>query len=103
MVDINENFDLELFRARTHFNLRHNSLHSETWEKAIAEAFKGRWIKGSADLADAVMSKKDVWEILNNTDDNVVLSVKSRKIDPHRKKRIKRFYYAPRKFPLWRH
>lgn len=87
MVNMTNAFDLELFRARTHFNLRHNSIHSETWEKSIAEAFKGRWIKGSADLADAVMSKNDVWGILTN--DNTVLSVKSRKIDPHRKKRIK--------------
>lgn len=72
-----KNFNLDLFRARTHFNLRHNSLHAETWEKAVAEAFGGRWVKGSADLADAYKSS-----------DEIIYSVKSRKVDPQRKKRI---------------
>lgn len=77
MIDHIKTFNLDLFRARTHFNLRHNSLHSDTWEKAIAEAFDGRWVKGSADLADAYKSS-----------DRVIYSVKSRKVDPQRKKRI---------------
>ena len=31
-------FDIDLFRAKTHFNLRHNSISSDNWEKAIADA-----------------------------------------------------------------
>ena len=63
-------FDIDLFRAKTHFNLRHNSISSDNWEKAIADATNSRWIKGSADLADAY-----------NKHEAVSISVKSRKFD----------------------
>jgi hypothetical protein len=70
-------FDIDLFRAKTHFNLRHNSISSDNWEKAIADATGSRWIKGSADLADAF-----------NKQEKVAISVKSRKFDPQIKKTI---------------
>lgn len=70
-------FDDQLFQALTHFHLRHNSINSENWEHIVAEATNSRWIKGSAHLADAV-----------NAHQSVCISIKSRKIDPHRKKRV---------------
>lgn len=70
-------FDIEKFRAFTHFNLRHNSLSSEAWEQIIAYATNSKWVKGSADLADCV-----------NIQDKVCISVKSRKQDPDINKRI---------------
>jgi len=75
--NIIDNFNLELFRAKTHFNLRHNNINSDNWEKAIAEATGGKWVKGSADLADAY-----------HYTERVIFSVKSRKIDPAIKIRI---------------
>lgn len=75
--NIIKNFNLELFRAKTHFDLRHNSISSDNWEKAIAEATGGKWVRGSADLADAF-----------HKSEKVIFSVKSRKIDPEIKKRI---------------
>lgn len=75
--NIINNFDLELFRAKTHFDLRHNSISSDNWEKAIADATSGKWVRGSADLADAF-----------HKNEKVIFSVKSRKIDPSIKKRI---------------
>lgn len=72
MIHMIDAFDRERFRLRTHFNLRHNSVHSETWEKAIAEAVNGTWIKGSAYLADVI-----------DRENRVCISVKSRKVDPH--------------------
>lgn len=71
------NFNLDLFRAKTHFYLRHNSISSDNWEKAIAESTGGKWVRGSADLADAYHAQE-----------KVIFSVKSRKIDPAIKKRI---------------
>jgi len=75
--NIINNFDLELFRAKTHFDLRHNSISSDNWEKAIADATSGNWVRGSADLADAF-----------HKIEKVIFSVKSRKVDPSIKKRI---------------
>ena len=75
--NIIDNFNLELFRAKTHFDLRHNSISSDNWEKAIADATSGKWVRGSADLADAFHKQEQV-----------IFSVKSRKIDPAIKKRI---------------
>lgn len=77
LANVINNFDIDLFRAKSHFDLRHNSLSSDNWEKTVALATASKWIKGSADLADAV----------NNTE-QVCISVKSRKIDPHIKSRI---------------
>lgn len=71
-------FNQDLFRARVHFDLRHNRLSSDNWEKAIAESTGSRWIKGSADLADAV-----------HAEHKICISVKSRKIDPQIKKRVR--------------
>lgn len=90
------NFDVDLFRAKVHFDLRHNSITSDNWERAIAVATGSRWIKGSADLADAV-----------NLAEEVCISVKSRKVDPHIKKRVdsrdfmsspEHFHYTGKKF-----
>lgn len=75
--NIINNFNLELFRTKTHFDLRHNNINSDNWEKAIADATNGKWVRGSADLADAF-----------NASEKVIFSVKSRKIDPAIKKRI---------------
>ena len=75
--NIINNFHLELFRVKTHFDLRHNSISSDNWEKAIADATSGNWVRGSADLADAF-----------HKSEKVIFSVKSRKIDPAIKKRI---------------
>lgn len=72
-----QNFDLDLFRARTHFNLRHNSLSSDNWEKAVAEAASGIWVQGSAHLADAY-----------NPQEKTIISVKSRKFDPEIRVRV---------------
>lgn len=76
-MSIIDDFDIDLFRARLHYDLRLNRLSSDNWEKAIAEATSSRWIKGSADLADAVNHKH-----------RQCISVKSRMVAPHRKKRI---------------
>lgn len=76
-MSIIDKFDPELFKARLHFDLRHNRLNSDNWEKAIAECTSSRWVKGSADLADAV-----------NVAQKQCISVKTRKADPQRKKRI---------------
>jgi len=90
------NFDVDLFRAKAHFDLRHNSISSDNWEKTVALATGSRWIKGSADLADAV-----------NTTEQVCISVKSRKVDPHIKTRVDsrdfisspaHFHYGGKKF-----
>jgi len=75
--NIINNFDLELFRTLTHYHLRHNSISSDSWEKTIAAAGGGKWVKGSADLADAYNSKE-----------GVIFSVKSRKVDPAIKKKV---------------
>ena len=75
--NIINNFDLELFRVKTHFDLRHNSISSDTWEKAIADATSGDWVRGSADLADTV-----------HKPEKVIISVKTRKVDPAIKTRI---------------
>ena len=77
ITNVIKNFDIELFRAKAHFDLRHNSISSDNWEKTIALATNSRWIKGSADLADVV-----------NSSEQVCISVKSRKVDPHIKTRI---------------
>jgi hypothetical protein len=77
ITSIIQNFDVDLFRAKTHFDLRHNSISADNWEKAIALATNSKWIKGSADLADVV-----------NTSENSCISVKSRKIDPQIKTRV---------------
>ena len=76
-MSIIDDFDIDLFRARLHYDLRLNRLSSDNWEKAIAECTGSRWIKGSADLADAV-----------NLTHKHCISVKSRMVSPQRKKRI---------------
>lgn len=76
-MSIIDDFDIDLFRARLHYDLRLNRLSSDNWERAIAEATGSRWIKGSADLADAVSAKH-----------RQCISVKSRMVSPQRKKRI---------------
>lgn len=71
------NFDIDLFRVKTYFDLRHGSISSDNWEKTVALATGSRWIKGSADLADAV-----------NATEQVCISVKSIKVNPQIKTRI---------------
>lgn len=66
-----DNFNLELFRARIHYNLRHNNINPENWEKAIAEAVSGTWVKGSKYLADGFHAKE-----------KVILTIKTRNINP---------------------
>jgi hypothetical protein len=70
-------FNLDKFKAITHFNLRHNSLSSDTWEQAVAYASNSKWVKGSSDLADCF-----------NIEEKVCISVKTRKCEPQIKKRI---------------
>jgi len=77
ITNVITNFNVDLFRVKAHFDLRHNSISSDNWEKTVALATGSRWIKGSADLADAV-----------NATEQVCISVKSRKIDPHIKSRV---------------
>lgn len=76
-MNIIDNFNPDLFRARLHFDLRHNRLNSDNWEKLIAECTDSQWVKGSKHLADAYNKKLQQ-----------CISVKTRKVDPHRKKRI---------------
>lgn len=72
-----DNFNLEVFRAKTHFDLRHNSLSAENWEKTIALATNSNWVRGSADLADCY-----------NRDHKLCISVKTRLVYPQIRKRI---------------
>lgn len=76
-MNIIDHFDPDLYRARLHFDLRHNRLNSDNWEKLIAECTGSRWVKGSKHLADAY-----------NSSLRQCISVKTRKVDPQRKKRI---------------
>ena len=66
-----DNFDIDLFRAKVHFDLRHSRLSSDNWEKIVADATHSKWVKGSVDLADVV-----------NSDAKVSISVKTRKVKP---------------------
>ena len=88
-MNIIDHFDEQYFKAKLHFLLRHNSLNSDDWEKLIAESTKSTWIKGSRYLADAY-----------NPTLKQCISVKTRKIDPMRKKRIDSsdFLTVPSKF-----
>ena len=89
ITNVINNFDIDLFRTKAHFDLRHNSISSDNWEKTIALATNSKWIKGSADLADAV-----------NQVEGVCISVKSRKVDPQIKTRVtsRDFISSPRHF-----
>lgn len=71
------NFNIDLFKVKTHFNLRHNSISADSWEKTVAESISGKWIKGSAHLFDCY-----------SPSEKVGVSVKSIKMEPHIKKRI---------------
>lgn len=77
-MDIINKFNSDLYQARLHFDLRHNRLNSDNWEKLIAECTGSRWVKGSKHLADAY-----------NSNLRQCISVKTRKMDPERRKRVK--------------
>ena len=76
-TEIIEAFDSQLFQARLHFDLRHNRLNSENWEKLIAACTGSTWVKGSAHLADAV-----------NKQMRRCISVKTRAVEPHIRKQV---------------
>ena len=71
-------FDLELFRAITHHNLRHRSaISSDDWEQAVAAASGARCIRGSNDLADVVHDRE-----------KISISVKTRYFEPAVMRRV---------------
>lgn len=76
-MNIIDKFDPDLYQARLHFDLRHNRLNSDNWEKLVAECTGSRWVKGSKHLADAYSPTL-----------RQCISVKTRKVDPQQKKRI---------------
>jgi hypothetical protein len=68
--------NIDLFKTKTHFDLRHSAISPDNWEKTFALASKSKWIKGSLDLADVY-----------NPDTKTCYSVKSIKIEPQKLKK----------------